>query len=71
MTLEYEIWSLMDMGEKKMVKGMPPIDHPNHLCEVCILDKHNRSCFPKEATFRATKPLEFVHIDMCGQINPP
>ena len=54
-----------------MVKGMPSINHPNHLCEACLLDKHARRSFPKEATSRATKPLELVHTDVCGPINPP
>ena len=62
--------ALKALGEKKMVKGMPSINHPNQLCETCLLDKHSRRSFLKKATTRANKPLQLVHIDVCGPINP-
>ena len=34
------------------------------------LDKHHRSSFPKESTFRVFKPLQFVHTNVCGPIFP-
>ncbi|KAL4290440.1 hypothetical protein GQ457_14G025310 [Hibiscus cannabinus] len=33
--------------------------------------KHARLSFPKEATSRATEPLQLVHTDVCGPIKPP
>ena len=63
--------TLKAMGEKKMVKGMPSINHPNQLCEACLIGKHARRSFLKEALSHATKPLQLVHIDVCGPINPP
>ena len=62
--------ALKSLGEEKMVKEMSSINHPNQLCEACLLDKHSRRSFPKEATTRATKPLQLVHTDVCGPINP-
>lgn len=53
------------------MKGMPSINHQQHLCEACLLDKYPRRSFPKETEMRAIKPLQFVHIDVCGPINPP
>ncbi|KAL4341735.1 hypothetical protein GQ457_08G027600 [Hibiscus cannabinus] len=63
--------ALKMLGEKKMVNGIPAISHPNQLCEACLLGKHARSSFPKEATSRATEPLQLVHTDVCGPIKPP
>ncbi|KAL4369109.1 hypothetical protein GQ457_05G014540 [Hibiscus cannabinus] len=63
--------ALKMLGEKKMVNGIPSISHPNQLCEACLLGKHACSSFPKEATSRATEPLQLVHTDVCGPIKPP
>jgi len=40
--------SLKMLGSKKMVKGMPHIDHPDEVYESCVLNKHHRSSFAKE-----------------------
>ncbi|KAJ7958815.1 Retrovirus-related Pol polyprotein from transposon TNT 1-94 [Quillaja saponaria] len=58
---------LKNLGEKKMVSGLPFIDHPNQLCEAWLLGKHARKSFPKEAT-RATEPLQLIHTYVCGPI---
>ena len=54
----------------KMVKGLPSIEHPNQVCEGCLLSKQSGKSFPKEASIRATKPLQLVQIDVCGPIKP-
>jgi hypothetical protein len=56
------------LESKKMVKGMPDIDHPDEVCESCVLNKHHRASFAKEVKWKAKKPLELVHIDVCGPI---
>ncbi|KZV23270.1 hypothetical protein F511_17779 [Dorcoceras hygrometricum] len=38
--------SLKLMSKRKMVKGLPSIDHPNQLCEGCILGTQARKSFP-------------------------
>ena len=53
-----------------MVRGLPSIEHPNQLCEGCLLGKQSRKCLPKEASTRATKPLQLVHTDVCGPTKP-
>ncbi|KAL4290879.1 hypothetical protein GQ457_14G021340 [Hibiscus cannabinus] len=63
--------ALKMLGEKNMVNGIPTISHPNQFCEACLLGEHARSSFPKEATSRATEPLQIVHTDVCGPIKPP
>ncbi|KAL0448353.1 UNVERIFIED_CONTAM: Retrovirus-related Pol polyprotein from transposon TNT 1-94 [Sesamum latifolium] len=62
--------ALREFGERKILYGIPSINHPNYLCEACLVEKHARKSFPKETTWRATKPLELVHTDVCGPINP-
>ena len=42
----------------------------NETCETCILGKSVKD-FNRTADERATKPMEFVHADLCGPINPP
>lgn len=59
------------LSSKGMVKGLDQIDHPNQVCEGCLLGKHARSSFPKEATSRAKEPLQLIHTDLCGPISPP
>ncbi|RDX70427.1 hypothetical protein CR513_50318, partial [Mucuna pruriens] len=46
-----------------MVKGMPHINHPIQLCEACLLGKHARRSFPKEAELRENEPLQIVHTN--------
>ena len=58
------------LTKMKMVRGLPSIEHPNQLCEGCLLGKQSRKSFPKEASRRATKPLQLVHTDVCGPIKP-
>ena len=53
-----------------MVRGLPCINHPNQLCEGCLLRKQFRNSFPKKSYSRAKKPLEFIHTDVCGPITP-
>ena len=38
--------------------------------EGCIVGRHPRSSFPKEATFRAKNPLQLIHADIFGPIDP-
>ncbi|KAE8697001.1 hypothetical protein F3Y22_tig00110637pilonHSYRG00668 [Hibiscus syriacus] len=58
------------LSKKKMVKGLPRINHPGQLCEGCLVGKQFRKSFPKESETRAKKPLELIHTDVCGPIKP-
>ncbi|KAE8655892.1 TMV resistance protein N-like [Hibiscus syriacus] len=50
--------------KKEMVKGLPHINHPDQLCEGCLVGKQFRKSFPKESETRAKKPLELIHTDV-------
>ncbi|KAE8683276.1 TMV resistance protein N-like [Hibiscus syriacus] len=58
------------LSKKEMVKGLPHINHPDQLCEGCLVGKQFRKSFPKESETRAKKPLELIHTDVCGPIKP-
>ena len=55
---------LKSMGDKNTVDGIPSINHPNQLCEACLLGKHARRIFQKMTTSRTSKTLQLVHTDV-------
>ena len=62
--------SLELLSKKKMVRELPCINHPDQLCEGCLLGKQFRNNFPKESYSRAKKLLELIPTDVCGPITP-
>ncbi|KAJ0705152.1 putative RNA-directed DNA polymerase [Helianthus annuus] len=60
--------TLHNMGERGVVKGLPKTTSksPQSVCEGCLFGKHARKSFPKQTTWHATKPLQLVHLDICG-----
>ena len=40
------------------------------MCEGRLVAKQVRSPFPVQARYRASCPLELVHMDLCGLITP-
>ena len=42
----------------------------NKLCHDCVHSKQTRSSFPSQSSYRAEKPLELIHADLCGPIEP-
>ena len=62
--------SLKRMVKERMVHGLPYIDYPDQMCEGRIYGKHFRNSFPKESLSRSIRPLQLVHADICGPINP-
>jgi len=39
------------------------------MCKICIEAKHTRTKFDNKRT-KASRPLQIVHTDLCGLINP-
>ncbi|KAA0038926.1 integrase [Cucumis melo var. makuwa] len=58
--------SLSYLCKNHMVRGIQNINHETNICEVCILAKHHRDSFPTGKAWRASKPLELIHTDLCG-----
>lgn len=54
--------SLVTLGDKDMVVGLPKITQKGEVCEICLKEKQVRA--------NITKALELVHSDICGPISP-
>lgn len=62
--------SIKLMVSKKMVYGIPKIEHVNEICESCLVGKQTRLPFPKASAFRSQQVLELIHGDLCGPLSP-
>jgi hypothetical protein len=49
------------MGREGMVRGLPQIEHVDHVCDAYLAGKQRRASFPQEVNYRAAKPLELIH----------
>ncbi|KAM1739403.1 hypothetical protein ACFX11_015127 [Malus domestica] len=58
--------SLKQLKEHDMVLGLPELTMIDEICKGCVFGKHCRDAFPKEASWKATLPLELIHSDVCG-----
>ncbi|KAI5322344.1 hypothetical protein L3X38_031416 [Prunus dulcis] len=52
--------------EKNMVHGLPFMEKVDGVCDGCQFGKRHREWFPKNQAWRASNPLELVHVDLCG-----
>ena len=58
--------NLVKINKKQAVRELPKIKKPlNSVCKHCQHEKHTRVKF-KTKEQSTTKPLELVHIDLCG-----
>lgn len=53
-----------------MVRGLPQINTEDRECESCVLAKQSRLPFPSGESWRARTPLQLVHTDICGPLDP-
>ena len=60
--------SLKLLSTKEMVRGLPKIDQVEEICEAFQLGKQHRDPFPQQSSWRAKRPLELVHSDLCGKM---
>ena len=61
--------TLNSMIKEGLVRGLSAIERPKELCTTCLTEKHARSPY-LSSVFRAQKPLDLVHMDLCGPIKP-
>ncbi|CAL8087744.1 unnamed protein product [Prunus armeniaca] len=57
---------LNQLKEKEMVHGLPHLEAVDGVCEGCQFGKQHREWFPKNKAWRASTPLELIHMDLCG-----
>ncbi|CAN6586525.1 unnamed protein product [Malus baccata var. baccata] len=58
--------SLENLQKHEMVQRIPKMDQCSETCEGCVFGKHHRDPFEAGKAWRAIKPLELIHTDMCG-----
>ena len=61
---------LISLSSENMVRGLPMMHKVDKLCHDCVHSKQIRSSFPSHSSDRAEKPLELIHADLCGPIEP-
>nr|KYP46330.1 Retrovirus-related Pol polyprotein from transposon TNT 1-94 [Cajanus cajan] len=61
----YHFSGLNFLSRKEYVSGLPVINIPEGICETCEIGKKHRESFPTGKSWRARKPLEIVHSDLC------
>ncbi|PKA46730.1 Retrovirus-related Pol polyprotein from transposon TNT 1-94 [Apostasia shenzhenica] len=59
------------LNDNSMVFGLPSITCSNNVCEGCVYGKQHRLPFPIGKSWRARRPLELVHADVCGPMRTP
>ncbi|KAB2608123.1 retrovirus-related Pol polyprotein from transposon TNT 1-94 [Pyrus ussuriensis x Pyrus communis] len=57
---------LQQLSEKNMVHGLPYLEATKDVCQGCQFGKQHREWFPKDQAWRASCPLELIHVDLCG-----
>lgn len=62
--------ALRALSKSDMVRGLPPIEQVEQLCDSCLAGKQRRHPFPAASKYRAPNLLELVHADLCGPISP-
>src|ERR1044071_7844465 len=52
---------------KELVRGLPQINKERaELCSHCVMGKQVRSSFKSKNQVSTSKPLELIHMDVCG-----
>nr|ABH08430.1 putative integrase [Beta vulgaris] len=66
--LGHASFSLLEkLRSKDLVLGLPSIKfHIDQVCDACARGKQVRSSFKSKTIVSTTKPLELIHIDLCG-----
>jgi hypothetical protein len=67
--------NLASLVNKDLVTGInvPADDFKKagtNVCEPCVKGKHARSPFSTSETGKASRPLELIHMDVCGPVTP-
>ncbi|KAK4423221.1 Retrovirus-related Pol polyprotein from transposon TNT 1-94 [Sesamum alatum] len=53
-----------------MVMDLPQLIKLSRVCKECLYGKQQRDPFPKKSAWRAELPLQLIHSNVCGPIQP-
>ncbi|XP_060974068.1 uncharacterized protein LOC133039239 [Cannabis sativa] len=67
----FNFYGLKILKQKNMMRDLLAIKEISTVCEGCMLGKQHRQPFPSGKTWRAKKPLELVHTNVCGETRTP
>ena len=62
-----KVWTNSQQLAPSITLTTNKLDHARHSCK---LGKAKKGSYPKHSNFRASKPGELVHSDICGPIQP-
>lgn len=57
---------LLNSSKNSSVKGLPLLNPPEEDCVSCKLSKSKRVSYKSTGKIRSKKPLELLHMDVCG-----
>ena len=61
--------TLNKLVSKDLVRGLPPIKFKEEeLCKACTQGKQTRSSFKPKKVVSTTRPIELLHMDLCGPV---
>ena len=63
--------SLNMLVTNNMVIGLPKLNVPEKVCDVCLIGKQPRNSFNSHLPMRASSVLGVVHSDVCGPFEVP
>ena len=58
--------NLRFLDSRKMVGGLPSIRNCGKFCDMRILEKQHRNGFQTGKSWRARRPLEIIHSNLCA-----
>ncbi|WCJ31588.1 Retrovirus-related Pol polyprotein from transposon RE1 [Euphorbia peplus] len=62
---------LAKVARNQLVEGLPEISFKkNHLCNACQSGKQSRSSFKTKKVISTKRPLELLHMDLFGPVQP-
>ncbi|GBO19376.1 Copia protein [Araneus ventricosus] len=59
---------IINTSKNESVKGLPIFKNEQLNCEVCKLAKTKRKSFKPIGKIKSTKPLQLLHMDVCGPL---
>ncbi|GBN08374.1 Retrovirus-related Pol polyprotein from transposon TNT 1-94 [Araneus ventricosus] len=59
---------IINTSKNESVKGLPIFKNEQLNCEVCKLAKSKRKSFKPIGKIKSTKPLQLLHMDVCGPL---